>query len=227
VNRSAIHGGWVGGFLTLTVVLSSCTNDSPTGPKAENLSGSTGGTEPTVVQGPSSSLNGLNKWEVRHPWAAVIPPELQLPPFELVVFRAFASGVQIYSCDGTTWILQGPEATLYDDQDKHLSVGKYYAGPTWESRGVKVGGVELSGVIVNPTAIPSLLLKAVSISGSGVLANVTYIQQLNTTGGLAPANPGTPGEVAHVPFTAEFLFYAAEGGSTMPIDPGHFIQITR
>ena len=39
---------------------------------------------------------------------------------------------------------------------------------------------------MTPAAIPWLLLRATSTTGTGVFTNVTYVQRLNTTGGVAP-----------------------------------------
>ena len=37
---------------------------------------------------------------------------------------------------------------------------------------------------------------------------VSFIQRLNTVGGKAPARPGAfPGQVARVPYTADYYFY--------------------
>ena len=56
--------------------------------------------------------------------------------------------------------------------------------------------------------IPWLLLRAASTEGPGIFNGVTYIQRLNTTGGLAPAEPGAfVGEVARVPSAADYVFY--------------------
>jgi hypothetical protein len=39
---------------------------------------------------------------------------------------------------------------------------------------------------------------------------VTYVQRVNTTGGLRPAAPGSSiGAVVEVPYTAEYYFYRA------------------
>jgi len=41
-----------------------------------------------------------------------------------------------------------------------------------------------------------------------VAGQVTYIQRVNTTGGLAPSEPGLlEGETKEVPYTAEYYFY--------------------
>jgi hypothetical protein len=58
------------------------------------------------------------------------------------------------------------------------------------------------------SAIPWLLLRAVSSEGPGVFDGVTYIQRINTVGGNAPAQAGgVVGEEARVPYTTEYLFY--------------------
>jgi hypothetical protein len=39
---------------------------------------------------------------------------------------------------------------------------------------------------------------------------VTYVQRVNTAGGLPPAAPGSfVGEEKHVPYTTEYYFYRA------------------
>ena len=74
--------------------------------------------------------------------------------------------------------------------------------------GSKVAGARLFGCSPDATAIPWLLLEAVSTSGPGIYSSVTYIQRLNTTGGLAPAGPGSfIGETVQIPYTAEYYFY--------------------
>ncbi len=68
----------------------------------------------------------------------------------------------------------------------------------------------MAGVTVDPTAIPWLLLEGVNPSGKGVFSDVTYIQRLNTVGGLAPSTPGTEaGQEVLVPYMADYLFYHA------------------
>jgi hypothetical protein len=60
----------------------------------------------------------------------------------------------------------------------------------------------------NPNAIPWLLLVAVDTDAPGPLDGVTFIHRANTTGGLAPADPGAfTGELARVPYTADYFFY--------------------
>ena len=89
-------------------------------------------------------------------------------------------------------------------------VGIHYAGPTWESNsGSKVVGTVLERCTPDPDAIPWLLLKAVSNEGPG-FSRVTFIQRVNTVGGIAPTDPGDfVGEEVEVPYTTEYYFYRA------------------
>src|SRR5438477_6879408 len=117
---------------------------------------------------------------------------LQVPAGNELAFHAYAKGVQIYRWNGTSWVFVAPAATLFADAGYHGEVGIHFAGPTWESNsGSQVVGRRLAACVPDATAIPWLLLAAVSSEGPGVLDGVTYVQRVNTTGGLAPAVPGT------------------------------------
>jgi hypothetical protein len=136
------------------------------------------------------------------------PVDIQVPEGNKVHFQAYAEGVQIYTWDGASWGASVPEAMLYD-RDGDI-VGIHYGGPSWESAsGSKVmAAVAAPRITVDPTAIPWLLLKSTSTEGSGVFAATSYIQRVNTTGGKAPAVTGSMvGEVARVPYTANYYFY--------------------
>jgi hypothetical protein len=59
-------------------------------------------------------------------------------------------------------------------------------------------------------ASPWLILSAVATNttGPGIFGRTTYIQRVNTIGGLAPAGAPTQlGQEARVPYTAEYFFY--------------------
>lgn len=146
------------------------------------------------------------------------PPELgdcqnlAAPMFQYVAVRTYAKGVQIYRWNGISWEFQAPEASLYADARRHIKVGIHYGGPTWESNsGSKVVGSVAERCTPDPTAVPWLLLKAVSSSGRGIFRGTTFIQRVNTVGGLAPIERGAfVGEVRRVPYTAEYYFYREE-----------------
>ena len=128
-----------------------------------------------------------------------------------VIFHAYAIGVQIYRWSGSAWVFVAPAAILYANADYDGEVGTHYAGPTWESNsGSKVVGARDQGCTPDPTAIPWLLLHKVTSDGPGIFHRVTYIQRVNTVGGIAPSGAGSfTGEVREVPYTAEYYFYRA------------------
>lgn len=138
---------------------------------------------------------------------------IEAPAGNEVAFHTFAVGVQVYKWDGSAWAFTGPVASLHADAGFRGQVGTHYGGPTWESNsGSKVVARRVSntGCTPDPTAIPWLLLEAVTTDGPGIFNSTTFIQRVNTTGGLAPSTPGTTiGQEARVPYTAEYYFYRA------------------
>lgn len=135
---------------------------------------------------------------------------LQVPVGSQLAFHAYAKGVQIYTWNGTNWAFSGPAAVLSSDAAGESKVGMHYSGPTWQSvSGGKVVGSFLDKCTPDADDIPWLLLAAES-DGPGVFQGVNRIQRVNTVGGNAPASPGTfTGDVARVPYTAEYFFYRA------------------
>jgi hypothetical protein len=93
----------------------------------------------------------------------------------------------------------------------------HFAGPTWQANdGSKVAGKLVAPAPSDGTAIPWLLLSAASTT-PGTFADTTFIQRVNTTGGLAPAaatcNASTSGTQREVPYTADYHFWRAKGCS--------------
>lgn len=148
-------------------------------------------------------------------------PELPLPLCQSirveeghkVASHTYAVGVQVYRWNGAAWAFVEPVANLYADKGFRGQVGTHYAGPTWESNSgsrVVARRVQNTGCTPDANAIPWLLLETVSTDGPGIFRKVSFIQRVNTTGGVAPAAPGTfVGEEARVPYTAEYFFYRA------------------
>jgi Protein of unknown function (DUF3455) len=137
---------------------------------------------------------------------------LQVQAGNKVAFHVYALGVQIYRWNGTSWVFVAPSARLFADAEYQGEVGIHYAGPTWESHsGGKVVASRLESCAPEPTAIAWLLLQRVSSEGPGIFDSVTYIQRVNTAGGLPPAGPGPfIGAEEEVPYTAEYYFYRAQ-----------------
>jgi len=125
-----------------------------------------------------------------------------------VHFHGFGVGVQIYTWNGVSWGGPTPRATLFDD-DGNI-VATHFAGPRWKSNSgsIVLGGVVQPTVIVDTNSIPWVKLEALTTEGPGIFADTKFIQRVNTTGGKAPAADGTfIGQVASVPYTADYFFY--------------------
>ena len=140
--------------------------------------------------------------------APEVPDQIKVKVGNVVYFHGFGEGVQIYTWNGKSWGTAVPEATLFDSD--HKIVATHFAGPTWKSTtGSEVkGAVAAPPLPMKPDAIPWLLLSAVSTNGPGTFADTTFIQRVNTTGGKAPSTDGTAtGQVARVPYTADYFFY--------------------
>ena len=137
--------------------------------------------------------------------------DVQVPSGNTVAFHVYARGTQIYRWNGASWVFVAPAAMLFADANYHGQVGIHYAGPTWESNsGSKVVAARLVGCAPDATAIPWLKLQTVSTNGPGIFSSVTYVQRVNTTGGLAPTALGSSiDEAVEVPYTAEYYFYRA------------------
>jgi Protein of unknown function (DUF3455) len=149
------------------------------------------------------------------------PAAIQVPAGHVPFLLGHATGTQNYTCQrsstGFAWTFVAPSATLLDDKGKPIMT--HYAGPTWQAKdGSKVVGARVAGVEVSSDAIPWLLLRAASTSpgpdGGDLLTATTYIQRVNTTGGLAPTtgcNAANLGAARNVPYTSDYYFYRAAG----------------
>jgi hypothetical protein len=147
--------------------------------------------------------------------AQPVPDRIQVPAGNEPYLQAHAIGAQVYACaataDGPKWQFVEPQAILYDDHAGLLGV--HFAGPTWQTLdGSQVKAAKVDGVTVDPTAIPWLLLKKTSTT-PGRLAATTYVQRLNTRGGLEPAaskcSTATVGSERKVLYTADYRFWRA------------------
>ena len=122
-----------------------------------------------------------------------MPPSLRAPAGSTLAFEVQAEGVQVYACAASggsfAWTFRAPEAKLFEPGGQ--PAGTHYAGPTWEAGdGSKVVGAKVEGATPDPGAIPWLLLRATSHSGSGRMQQVTFVQRLQTSGGNAPGSSG-------------------------------------
>ena len=149
--------------------------------------------------------------------ASTIPAAIAAPSASRLAVTLKGSGLQNYECrakadaaGGYDWVFVSPEAALKDVRD--VLVGRHYGGPTWEhGDGSKVTGkVVASSPAPQAGAIPWLLLQGTSAPAPGGLADVVYVQRINTSGGIAPSDPcAAPsiGTKKSVRYTADYLFY--------------------
>ncbi len=154
----------------------------------------------------------------------VVPAIIAVPDGNKVLWRAFATGTQIYKVTQSTtdsnvylWSFVAPSATLYSNSALTNEIGLHYLGPTWSATtgpdaGKFVVGIKLQAITQDVTAVPWLLLQAAPSSDPNYFTKVTYIQRLYTTGGLAPttgADAAHLGDEADIPYTATYYFYGA------------------
>jgi hypothetical protein len=103
-----------------------------------------------------------------------VPEKLAVPATEQLVLQVHATGFQVYVCQAGVdpkfaWTLKGPEAELFDANNK--PIGKHYAGPTWKHN----DGSEVVGKLAarqdapDTSDIPWLLLAAASHAGTEFL----------------------------------------------------------
>ena len=162
-----------------------------------------------------------------------VPDAIQVPAGNQLFLVRHAVGTQDYVClpSGSEFkfVLVTPRATLFDDDEQ--KAGTHYFSPNpFEGGTTRVTWEDLADTdtvwgqaiqtstdtdFVAPGAIGWLLLKVVgaeSASGSHeAQAPTTYVQRLNTVGGVAPSTGCSSstdvGNQAFVPYLADYYFY--------------------
>ena len=156
-----------------------------------------------------------------------VPTIIQVPTGNVLFRVAHAVGTQNYVCLSTGWAARAyaPQATLFNEEEEQVLTHFLSPNPdeanaaraTWQdSRDTStVWASPVDGAAYTPdsTAISWLLLKVVGFAkgptdGDKMIVT-TYIQRLNTTGGLVPTRPCNPGDKELVPYTADYYFYKA------------------
>jgi hypothetical protein len=164
-----------------------------------------------------------------------VPPNLQVPAGNRAFREGHAGGTQNYIClpsgAAAAWTFFGPQATLFNGKDRQIITHFLSPNPdeggiaraTWQhSRDTStVWATAMASSsdpnFVAPGAIPWLLLQVVGDqlgpTGGHRLTKTTFIQRLNTSGGIAPstgcAQPIDVGNKALVPYTADYFFFEA------------------
>lgn len=155
----------------------------------------------------------------------VVPSNLVVEAGNEPFLLTRAYGTQNYFCQSNaTWKLYGPQATLFPG-NVPFQIATHFLSPNPEEQGLARAtwmhshdgsAVWAAKIEEAPAAgaIPWLLLKKVGTIegtiGSGLLAQTTFIQRVNTLGGLAPQVPCAPNAIALVPYETDYIFYRAE-----------------
>ena len=132
-------------------------------------------------------------------------------PGESAVLQVHAEGAQIYECKTDqagrkNWQFREPIASLFQDG---RTLGRHYAGPTWEIRGSIIVGRVIAHV---PGAtgkdIPWLKLEISDSLGNdyGPLEDVNIVQRINTKGGVLDGGCDKPGDLHAEPYSADYIF---------------------
>ncbi len=165
-----------------------------------------------------------------------VPTAVQVEAGNKLFLVGHATGTQNYVClpagAGVKYVLFTPQATLFSDG---AQVTTHFFSPnpaedgtvraTWQASRdtstvwaqVEPGHMSSDPAYVAPGAIAWLLLTKAGTQagpdGGDMLTATTYIQRLNTTGGVAPATGCSSstdiGNKAFVPYTADYYFYKA------------------
>jgi hypothetical protein len=142
-------------------------------------------------------------------------------PKSKMFLELHATGVQKYTCQANgTWLFTDPEATLSKATGSPRADGTHFLNvstgrPVWRFRdGSSVEAARKASAPAGEANIPWLLLQTVVASGGDGdrLARTTWVQRLDTSGGVAPAAPCPPGAPLAVPYTADYVFWRAQGG---------------
>jgi hypothetical protein len=138
-----------------------------------------------------------------------VPAALKVPDGNRLTGVFSAEGVQTYTCTDGAWKLLEPAATLWAKNDRsRRPVALHSRGPVWVST-VDGSAVNAAAVASSPKngTIPELLLQSTGTRGTGMFAGVSYIQRLDTRGGVAPATACTGTDQVSVPYSATYTFY--------------------
>jgi len=171
------------------------------------------------------------------------PPELQVPAGQVAYLKGHAVGTQNYIClasaSGFSWSFLGPQATLFYtfewfNNQISQQITTHFLSPnpveggtlraTWQSS-LDTSAVWAFAIasstdpqFVEPNAIPWLLLQVSGArqgpSGGSMLSQTTFIQRLNTSGGIAPSTgcstSSNVGARAYIPYITDYFFYKSK-----------------
>jgi hypothetical protein len=183
--------------------------------------------------------------------APQVPSSIQAPSGHKAFLVGQAVGTQNYICkrvgSDIKFVLFTPEAVLtkgnqqltshffspnpFEANSDRTVVSDHMIRATWrhsrDASTVWAKAIPNAVGAVTPNAIPWLLLQVVGakdgFNGGDTLTATTFIQRVNTTGGMAPStgcsSPTEVGNQAFVPYTADYVFYKESGDGRMSASP--------
>jgi Protein of unknown function (DUF3455) len=174
--------------------------------------------------------------------APPVPSDIEVPAGNTAFLEGNATGTQNYVClpstSGFAWTFFSPQATLFQTikwlpRDFQQQIITHFLSPnpfesgkprvTWQSSfdtseiWGKINAATTDPNFVKPGAVAWLLVQSVGNqrgpTGGALLAQTTFVQRLNTSGGVAPSTgcsqASDVGGTALVPYTADYFFYKA------------------
>ncbi|WP_315719323.1 MULTISPECIES: DUF3455 domain-containing protein [unclassified Bradyrhizobium] len=142
-------------------------------------------------------------------------PDALIAAGEKPALTLHAEGAQVYECktgqDGKlAWAFREPIATLFEDGK---TVGRHYAGPSWEHQDGSMIGGRVVGTAVGASDNDIHWLKLAVVShrgGKGVLSEITAVQRINTSGGKLEGACETAGQLRSIAYAADYVFLRKE-----------------
>jgi len=167
-----------------------------------------------------------------------VPDRLHVADGNEVFLIGHAFGTQDYVCaasgSGVAFVLTTPEAVLFDNPARRVVNHFFSPNPveggtiraTWQSTrdssvfwgkaaADNVATFQTDPDFVAPDAIAWVLLSRAGVldgvGGGNTLSKATFVQRVNTVGGLAPSiGCNSPADILHtafVPYEADYVFY--------------------
>jgi hypothetical protein len=137
---------------------------------------------------------------------------IKVPDGHEPVLRLAAKGAQVFRCERTgaafEWRFRQPDAELFDDQGR--PVARHGANFSFEHRDGSrlIGAVEAHDKAASADTLPWLLFSTRSY-GTGALSGISYVQRIETRGGMPPPSCAAQetNRLLRVEFDATFVFY--------------------
>jgi len=150
---------------------------------------------------------------------ATLPASIQVPAGHRVAMETVGVGEITYECrakgdapGGHAWMFVGPQADL--NSRSGVKLGAYFGPPaTWKANdGSHITGKQLAVAPGEKGSIPMQLVQANPAVGQGAMTGITYVQRVQTKGGVAPVvscDSGQLGRKEIVKYQADYIFWKA------------------